>query len=401
MADNTSQIAGLFMTPEMYQQQQNQNALASFAKQAEMDPFQRATMSNMYGGYQLGNALAGALGGQDPMLQQLSAVQGVMKGVDPNDPRSLMLAAQKLAPVAPQQAQQLAAQARAAQEQLAKTSSEGLIGGLLKTGKYDSDSIAAYAKSGDIKDLTLVEKTGGSETERLINGLPISEAQKQALRLQRVNSLINNDPNGLKAVSAQIANINLQQQTLKLEQDREKAASEKQAAITKLSNVEGDIDTSLATAAKAIKLAPTSFLSATGQTVGQNIPWSDQKSLKNLVSALNSEKAINTLQDLKAQSKTGATGFGALNQAELQLILDKTRALDPTDKMFKENLTEVMQGWNKIRSASIESRVNLQGKTQQLQELRTLVNTARQQGGFKSQAEKDRANALKAELGVN
>ena len=104
---------------------------------------------------------------------------------------------------------------------------------------------------------------------------------------------------------------------------------------------------------------------------------------------------------MKAQSKTGATGFGALNQAELQLILDKTRALDPTDKMFKENLTEVMQGWNKIRSNAVESRINLQGKSQQLQELRTLVNTARQQGGFKSQAEKDRANALKAELGVN
>ena len=97
MADNTSQIAGLFMTPEMYQQQQNQNALASFAQQAQMDPFQRATMSNMYGGYQLGNALAGALGGQDPMLQALTARKQVAQNIDWTKPESIAAGAQSLA----------------------------------------------------------------------------------------------------------------------------------------------------------------------------------------------------------------------------------------------------------------------------------------------------------------
>ena len=97
MADNTSQIAGLFMTPEMYQQQQNQNALASFAQQAQMDPFQRATMGAMYGGYQLGNALAGAMGGQDPQLQLQSLRASVLKGVDQTDAKSLAAAAKALA----------------------------------------------------------------------------------------------------------------------------------------------------------------------------------------------------------------------------------------------------------------------------------------------------------------
>ena len=116
------------------------------------------------------------------------------------------------------------------------------------------------------------------------------------------------------------------------------------------------------------------------------------------MSSLNSEKAINTLQDLKTQSKTGATGFGALNQAELQLILDKTRALDPTDKMFKENLLTVMQGWQKIRSSSVDSRVNLQGKGPQLKELRALIAKGRAQGW--TQEEKAKAESLKNELGV-
>ena len=127
MADNTSQIAGLFMTPELYQQQRNALAQQNAVQMAQLTPLQRASAGLRYGGYQLGNALAGALGAQDPMMQQLSAVNSVMKGVNPNDPASLMQAAQKLAPIAPQQAAQLAQNARAAQEQIAKTSSEGIV----------------------------------------------------------------------------------------------------------------------------------------------------------------------------------------------------------------------------------------------------------------------------------
>lgn len=110
MAD--SQIASLFMTPEMYQQAQNEQALARANQFAQLDPLQRAAQSMYYGGYQAGNAIAGALGGQDPMLQQLSAVQGVMKQIDPNDPNSLLKAAQQLQGVAPQQAMQLAQRAQ-------------------------------------------------------------------------------------------------------------------------------------------------------------------------------------------------------------------------------------------------------------------------------------------------
>lgn len=110
MAD--SQIASLFMTPELYQQAQNAQALERATAFAQLDPLQRAAQSQYMGGYQLGNALGGALGGQDPMLQQLSAVQNVVKQIDPNDPNSLLKAAQQLQGVAPQQAMQLAQRAQ-------------------------------------------------------------------------------------------------------------------------------------------------------------------------------------------------------------------------------------------------------------------------------------------------
>ena len=68
MAD--SQIASLFMTPEMYQQAQNAQALERANAFAQLDPLQRAAQSMYYGGYQAGNAIAGALGAQDPALQR-------------------------------------------------------------------------------------------------------------------------------------------------------------------------------------------------------------------------------------------------------------------------------------------------------------------------------------------
>lgn len=112
MADNTSQIAGLFMTPELYQQQRDTAALDRFATMAQMDPFARANTALMYGGYQLGNALGGALGAQDPMLNQISQQRQLLSNVDFTNAQSLAEAArQATAAGRPDIAQQLAQQA--------------------------------------------------------------------------------------------------------------------------------------------------------------------------------------------------------------------------------------------------------------------------------------------------
>lgn len=72
MADNTSQIAGLFMTPELYQQQQDALAQARFDKLAQMSGRERADAALMGAGYQLAGGIGQALGAQDPMLQAIS-----------------------------------------------------------------------------------------------------------------------------------------------------------------------------------------------------------------------------------------------------------------------------------------------------------------------------------------
>ena len=54
-----------------------------------------------------------------------------------------------------------------------------------------------------------------------------------------------------------------------------------------------------------------------------------------------------TLADLKAQSKTGATGFGALSAPELEIIQAAITDLDPKSRNFDANLLELKARWEK------------------------------------------------------
>ena len=117
----TDIVGGLFgITPEAYQAQQNRQALAQSAELGQLDPFASARTSLIYGGRQLGGAIGGALGAEDPQLRIISARNAVMREINPNDPESIMAGAQKLAQVDPQGANALANQAREAQVKLAQ-----------------------------------------------------------------------------------------------------------------------------------------------------------------------------------------------------------------------------------------------------------------------------------------
>jgi hypothetical protein len=375
----TDSIMGLFQSPEQYQQQRQAIQQAQAMEMAKLSPFQQGQANIQMGMNRFADVGAGLLGIQDPQLQMQTQARQIMQQVNQNDPKSLMQAAQAFNDAG--DVQRARALATAAQEmefkqsQITKNMREGNAA-MLTTEQRNASALAdssgaqrgtqewtdAY-KSG-LERLT-TKDAGGSEFERTLKSLNLSPEQERAFKQQRMSAMLNNDSSGIKAITAQLASLQLQTQQFKFDEEKKKSAAEKQMAVTKLATVENDIDESLTTAAKALKLAPNSFLGAAGQEVGGVIPWTDQRALKNLVSSLNSDKAIGTLQDLKTQSKTGATGFGALNTKELQLILDKTRALDPADKMFKENLTTVMNGWTKLRTQSAASRENLMGTPQQ------------------------------------
>ena len=83
-----SEILGLFTTPQQYQQ----NQLAQFqnraAQEVQLNPFQQAALGARTAGFQLGQGIGGALGGQDPQLQLIARRQQILSQLDQSDPMS-------------------------------------------------------------------------------------------------------------------------------------------------------------------------------------------------------------------------------------------------------------------------------------------------------------------------
>jgi hypothetical protein len=84
----TSEILGLFTTPEQYQQAQRQAQEAQAIQYANLDPMARANYGTFRAGQQLGGAIGGALGGEDPQLKLISQRQQILGMIDPSNPDS-------------------------------------------------------------------------------------------------------------------------------------------------------------------------------------------------------------------------------------------------------------------------------------------------------------------------
>lgn len=83
--------------------------------------------------------------------------------------------------------------------------------------------------------------------------------------------------------------------------------------------------------------------------------YSQRLALKTVIA----KTVIQTLNDLKNQSKTGATGFGALNKEELENIQAAITNLSPTDDRFDARLQELKDMWDaaivKLEKAEAEA----------------------------------------------
>jgi len=89
-----SEILGLFTTPEQYQQNQLAQARSRAFQEVQLDPFQQAALGARTAGYQFGQAVGGALGGQDPQLQKITQRQQLASQLDQSKPESYMRVAQ-------------------------------------------------------------------------------------------------------------------------------------------------------------------------------------------------------------------------------------------------------------------------------------------------------------------
>jgi hypothetical protein len=93
MADIMQSLFGV--TPEMYQQNQQNKIDEQALQYAKLSPFEQANFAIGRGANMLGGAIGLGLGGQDPQLQRITEQAQLMQGLNLRDPLSLYDAAQK------------------------------------------------------------------------------------------------------------------------------------------------------------------------------------------------------------------------------------------------------------------------------------------------------------------
>lgn len=119
----TDIVQSLFgVTPQAYQQAQQDRMDAQALQYARLSPFEQANFAIGRGATGLASAIGGALGGQDPQLQMISARQAISKQINYNDPASIQQGVRMLSEAGDTQgAMMLADVARQAQSEIAQT----------------------------------------------------------------------------------------------------------------------------------------------------------------------------------------------------------------------------------------------------------------------------------------
>jgi hypothetical protein len=163
----TDIVQGLFgMTPESYQQQRDAEAYKRAAAFGQMDPMQSARTSIFYGANQLGNVAAGMLGAEDPQMRLISQRNALAQQFDVSTPEGLAQYAGALQQVGDTQgavevaniSRKAASEVALEKQRLRERQGADPIQQLIRAGKHYPASIALYEKSGNIKDLELIEK---------------------------------------------------------------------------------------------------------------------------------------------------------------------------------------------------------------------------------------------------
>jgi hypothetical protein len=285
------------------------------------------------------------------------------------------------------------------------------ISKLLTSGKYTTESVAKFKESGDPADLVLAPKsTGGAgagtgpermiaivsaaqtklakgetltEEERITAANTADFLSKQGQFQDKDGNIVNVDRNKFAQLAATFRGSQAPTQAQPPVAGQQPAVSTGQAAPSpvpgrtvtptpyseSLKNKEAaaldmsiqGINDALLAGEPLKQLAPSGAFGATWSAVSSALPWSDARAMNNYVQSIKSQKTLDTLAQLKNQSKTGATGFGSLTEKELNLIDAKVRVLDPLSKTFREDLNYVLKGFADIRDKLSKERNTLGG----------------------------------------
>ena len=314
MADN-SIVQGLFgVDPSQYQAQQAALQNAQAEQFASLSGAQQGQYGAFRGGQMVGNLGANLMGVQDPMLQKATM------------------------------AKQLASQ-------FDLSSSDGLkqyADALAKNGAPDLAQMA-FARSQEVTTKNLANE----QAQLNINKVKMSTEQEAKLRGELSGLPANASDEQILSVIKKYAGANELLKILEMKQIRMGMLEAKNAPIMEAARAQKEASVSAAvdglTLVEDVKKRISGWTTGLGNTVLSKVPLSAAKDYAADIETLKSKLGADVLAEMKMQSKTGATGLGALNMAELKLVQTKIANIDPSQSpdQVKKNLNEVERYYQK------------------------------------------------------
>lgn len=310
MAD-ASIVQGLFgIDPTQYQQQQAALQNAQALQFAELTPGQQAQYGAFRGGQQLGGLGANLLGVQDPLLQKATMAKQLANQYDLTSAEGLKGYAQALAQNgAPDLAQMALARSQEVESKSLANEKARYAMEQEKALRAELDKLGPNAT--DEEYLAVYRKFGGA------NALGTAIERSMAVK----------DKLAMKQAEQDKLNANV----------RDEMVGQAIEGKTLVENIRRKVgyDT----------------VGAFGGGVMSHLPMTDAAEFASDVKELQSKLTMAVMAAAKAQSKTGATGFGALNMKELEVIKQNIADLDTTKlspAKFNEKLNTINKYFTKI-----------------------------------------------------
>ena len=334
----TSDILGLFMSPEQYQAQQMAQQQAAEQQRAfnfaQLSPRDQAVYGMFLGGQQLGRGLGGLLGVQDPQLQRIRQRQEIMQSINPADMQSLMAGIQlasergdqELALTLTDFMNKQGSEMALAQQRQAQATRERV---------QSTPSQIAISREIGILQTNLDELKKTPETPERNRGIAILQSQ--------LDNLIKQGPAGIQE-AARIGEIERKQAEMRAqdvnaaESDEYKALDAEKMRLQRAARATGATDDEKkATAyANSVSADPdsTEWKTAFNSALNRLIFGKDSDKVDDVARL---EKYLTDLSAIRTQYGTDTKGFENDTKAKaLQILIEKVSGVKGSNKQFEK-----------------------------------------------------------------
>jgi len=321
--------------PAMYSQLKNQqnyaDALAVGNQYAVPGTMMNPSLGPLYTqaaqqGQLIGGGVGTLLGAQDPELQKITAIKQLSTQFDLTSPTGMREFSRALQQIAPNES-------------------------MMAAKRADEMTTSALGRQKTQLDITGTEDKQAKQKilEAEIAKLPDNATPEQWLSVYRRFGSPDQQAAAIqRSVDAQ-AN-----REAKFDLAKEKAALKAESIATQQKAMATD---TLESSTEGLALVQNLKKDVNNWTVGLGgytswVPMTSSKKFASDLDTLKSRLTLAAMNAAKAQSRTGATGFGALNSKELKVLQDNIVALDtglsPSD--FQKKLDEVNQYFIKLQN---------------------------------------------------